>query len=590
MASEMVTLFGMGVSPGVAIGRVVCIETRGPEVFRIHIPEDELAAEVARLHEGVRRAREELQKTSETVSRDLGNELAGIFEAHGLLLADPSFIGRAEERIRTRHVNAEWAVARIAEELDDRFAHIGDLYLRERSEDLTDASRHLLRSLQGIAHHDLTALPDDVVIVADDLTPSDAIRLGRARVIGFAIESGGRTSHTTIIARSLNIPAVAGVTGVAGLTEDEAPIILDGDSGTVILHPTREVLAEYRRRRRDIARRDRALLATRELAAVTRDGVGIELMANIDLPEEVEEIHRFGAAGVGLYRSEFLYLEKSPELPTEEEHLAIYRRLLERSAPYPAIIRTYDLGGRKLAREIMMANEEENPVLGLRGIRLTLSRPDVFRSQIRALYRAAAYGDLWILLPLVSAVEEVRRYRAFAAEVTAELLAEGLDFRRDVRLGVMIEVPAAALIADLLAKEVDFFSIGTNDLIQYSLAVDRNNEHVAELYQPFHPAILRMLKSVVEQAKNAEIELSLCGEMAGDPRAALLLIGLGLRRLSMSPRRIAEIKSWIRELALGDLEQLAAESLRRSTAAEVQAHLDGFLECALVPQLGPNLK
>jgi phosphotransferase system enzyme I (PtsI) len=313
-------------------------------------------------------------------------------------------------------------------------------------------------------------------------------------------------------------------------------------------------------------------------------------MANIDLPEEVEEIHRFGAAGVGLYRSEFLYLEKSPELPTEEEHLAIYRRLLERSAPYPAIIRTYDLGGRKLAREIMMANEEENPVLGLRGIRLTLSRPDVFRSQIRALYRAAAYGDLWILLPLVSAVEEVRRYRAFAAEVTAELLAEGLDFRRDVRLGVMIEVPAAALIADLLAKEVDFFSIGTNDLIQYSLAVDRNNEHVAELYQPFHPAILRMLKSVVEQAKNAEIELSLCGEMAGDPRAALLLIGLGLRRLSMSPRRIAEIKSWIRELALGDLEQLAAESLRRSTAAEVQAHLDGFLECALVPQLGPNLK
>ncbi len=309
-----------------------------------------------------------------------------------------------------------------------------DAYLRERSEDLTDVGRHLLRSLQGIAHHDLSELPNDVVIVADDLTPSDAIRLGRERVIGFAIESGGRTSHTTIIARSLNIPAVVGLVGIMGLLQDEAPIIVDGETGTVILHPTEEVAAQYRARKAEIQRRDRDLLATRELAAVTRDGVEVCLMANIDLPEEVGEVTPFGAAGVGLYRSEFLYIEKSPRLPTEDEHVQIYRRLIELSAPHPAIIRTYDLGGRKLARE-MLATQEDNPVLGLRGIRLTLARPEVFRTQIRALFRAGLYGDLWIMLPMVSTVEEVRKFRTFASEVMAEMRAgrRGLPAGRAAR-------------------------------------------------------------------------------------------------------------------------------------------------------------
>jgi phosphotransferase system enzyme I (PtsI) len=287
-----------------------------------------------------------------------------------------------------------------------------------------------------------------------------------------------------------------------------------------------------------------------------------------------------GCDGVGLYRSEFLYIEKSPKLPTEDEHVEIYRRLIELSAPHPAIIRTYDLGGRKLARE-MMATEEENPVLGLRGIRLTLARPEIFRSQIRALYRAGVYGDLWVMLPLVSTVEEVRRFRAVAAEVMAEMEGEGVPFHRDVRLGVMIEVPAAAMIADVLAREADFFSIGTNDLIQYSMAVDRNNEHVASLYQPLHPAILRMLRFVIGSARDANIEVSLCGEMAADPRYALLLVGLGLRRLSMSPRQIPEVKAWIREASAASLAELAAECLDYSTAAEVQEHLGRYFECTL---------
>jgi len=582
--AEMQVLQGMGVSGGIAIGRVVVIETKGPDFFRIHLPASDLEAEVARLHEGARHARAELQRTRAKASEDLGNDLAAIFDAHVLLLSDTNFLGRVEARIRSQQINAEWAVHKTAEELDNLFAHMDDSYLRERSEDLTDVSRHLLRSLQGISHHELSELPSDVVIVADDLTPSDVIRLGRERVIGFAIESGGRTSHTAIIAVSLNLPVVAGLSQATLRLTDQASIIVDGDSGIVVLYPDAETLEKYRSRQAELRTRDLDLMATRDLGAVCRDGVEIKLMANIDLPEEAAEAASFGAAGVGLYRSEFLYIEKSPRLPTEEEHLDIYRKLIETAAPHPAIIRTYDLGGRKLAREVM-ATEEENPVLGLRGIRLTLARPDVFRTQIRALYRAAVYGDLWVMLPLVSRLEEVRSFRAFAEEVLAELEKEGLPFRRDIRLGVMIEVPGAAMIADLLAKEADFFSIGTNDLIQYSLAVDRNNEHVAELYQPLHPAILRMLRFVIDSAQAAGIEIGLCGEMAADPKYALLLVGMGMRRLSVSPRRIPEIKTWIRELSGAELAELARQCMQFSTAAEVQGHLERFVESVVSARL-----
>jgi len=572
---EMQILQGMGVSAGIAIGRAVVIETRGPDIFRIHLPTAELEAEVARLHAGAQHAREELQRTRAKAGKDLGSDLAAIFDAHVLLLSDARFLGRVEERIRSHQVNAEWAVHKTAEELDELFARVDDAYLRERSEDLTDVSRHLLRSLQGISHHELSELPEDVIIVADDLTPSDVIRLGREQVIGFAIESGGRTSHTAIIAVSLNLPVVSGLVGVTSFVRDQASIIVDGETGTVVMYPDAETVERYRHLQVELRTRDQSLRATRDLGSISRDGVEVLLMANIDLPEEAEEARSFGAAGVGLYRSEFLYLEKSPALPTEEEHLEIYRRLIEAAAPHPAIIRTYDLGGRKLAREVM-ATEEENPVLGLRGIRLTLARRDVFRVQIRALYRAAVYGDLWVMLPLVSRLDEVRDFRAFAAQVVAELEAEGLLFRRDIRLGVMIEVPAAAMIADLLAKEVDFFSIGTNDLIQYSLAVDRNNEHVAELYQPLHPAILRMLRFVIDSAQAAGIEIGLCGEMAADPRYAALLVGMGLRRLSVSPRRIPEIKTLIRELSTTELTALAQRCMGYATAGDVKRHVDSF--------------
>jgi len=346
--------------------------------------------------------------------------------------------------------------------------------------------------------------------------------------------------------------------------------------------PTTEVLEQYRARRYDLQCRDRDLMKTRELPAITRDGVQVSLMANIDLPEEVEEATCYGAAGIGLYRSEFLYIEKSPELPTEEEHLAIYRRMIESAAPHPAIIRTYDLGGRKLAREVM-ETQEENPVLGMRGIRLTLARPDIFRTQVRALLRAGLCGDLWVMLPPVSTLDELRSFRTLMSTVAAELQAEGVPFQRNMRLGVMIEVPAAAVMADLLAREADFFSIGTNDLIQYSLAVDRNNEHVASLYQPLHPAILRMLRHVIGAAGAANIDVGLCGEMGGDVRCSLLLIGMGLRRLSMSPRRIPEVKTCIRRMAAAELAELAERCMHFATAAEVQQQVESFMESVEVP-------
>lgn len=574
--TEMQVLSGLGVAGGIGIGKAVSIRARLGEVYRFPLAEDDLDDEIERLREAVRRTRKELTRIRNRVSEDMGEELSAIFEAHLLLVEDGTLLSTVETRIRDERVNAEWALHKTVEELGHRFASIDDEYLREREQDLQDVSRHLIRSLQGVSHHELSEIEGDVVVVADDLTPADAVRLGREHVVGFAIETGGRTSHTTIIARSLNIPAVSGLVSVTGLVTDEDPVVVDGEEGKVILHPTPEVLEEYRRRRKVLARRERESLATRELQAVTKDGEAIQLMANIDLAEEIDDVARFGAAGIGLYRSEFLYIELAPELPTEEDHLAIYRRLVEAAAPHPAIIRTYDLGGRKLAREVM-ATHEDNPVLGLRGIRLTLARPEVFRTQLRALYRAAVYGDLWIMVPLVTTVEEVRRFRTFAGEVVRELEHDGVEHRAAVPIGIMLEVPSAAMIADLLAREVDFFSIGTNDLIQYSLAVDRNNEHVMDLYQPLHPALLRMLRFIVRSAREANVPVSVCGEMAANVELASMLIGLGLRRLSVRPRIVPAIKTHVRKVSAAELESLVESCLDLSTAAEVEEQLEACL-------------
>ena len=572
----MQELQGLGVSDGVAIGRAVCIATREQDVYRFPLPEGQVGEEIARFRRAAERAVEEVEELSGRVGSDLGPELAGIFDVHALLLRDRYFLDRIEQRITEEHVNAEWAAWETAAELRGRFAAVAEGAARDHTDDMQDIARHLIRALQGVSHHELSEIGGDVIVIADDLTPSDAVRFGRQGVVGFAIESGGRTSHTTIIAHSLNIPLVTGLPGITRLAAHEDPVIVDGTAGVVVLHPTAAVIDEYERRQRDYDQRTLMLLATRELETKTRDGVAVQLMANIDLVEEVAEARRYGAQGIGLYRSEFLYIERTPELPDEDDHYALYRRLVEEMAPHPVVIRTYDLGGRKLAREVM-DTREENPVLGLRGIRLTLARPQVFRTQLRGLFRAGVHGDLWVLLPMVSTVEEVRTFRSFADQVRRELAAEGVPHSERFKLGVMIEVPSAALIADHLAAEVDFFAIGTNDLIQYSIAVDRNNEHVTHLYQPLHPALLRMLRFVVEQADEHGIPVSVCGEMAADPLAAAVLVGLGIRRLSLSPRRVPAIKTRLRELDAEHLQHHVRRCIDLPTAADVEEYLGSVL-------------
>jgi len=575
---EMTTFQGLGVSDGIAVGKAVCISTRILDIYQIPLPETEIEAEVERFHEAVLHAQEELGRMRDRVEEHLGDDLAGIFDAQVLFLSDSSFLERVVGRIRNEHVNAEWALQEVASEIQARFDEIDTEHLRDRSQDLRDVCRHVVRSLRGIHLHQISEIEGDVVIVADDLSPSDAVRLGRENVIGFAIEHGSRTSHTTIIARSLNLPAVVGLAGLRRQIADqvEVPLILDGFTGQVVLHPQTSIRTEYAELIEVRARQELELLESSQLAAVTQDRAEVLVMANIDLPEEIIEARRYGSAGIGLYRSEFLYIEKSPDLPTEDEHVDLYRRLVEGSSPHPAIIRTYDLGGRKIAREVM-ETREENPVLGLRGIRLTLARPNIFRTQIRALLRASAFGDLWIMLPLVTIIEEVRQFRRCAEEEMEQLQRDGIPFNPDFKLGIMIEVPSAAIISDLFAREVDFFSIGTNDLIQYALAVDRNNEHVADLYRPLHPAMLRMLRTIVRNAREAGIEVSLCGEAAADPKLTAVLLGCGLRRLSVAPRQIPAIKRRIRELEAGPLAEIVEACSNLATAEDI----DGYLHATL---------
>jgi phosphotransferase system enzyme I (PtsI) len=564
----MITLQGLAAAHGVAIGRAVVIANRALEVFRIPIAEGETGAEVARLKSACSATQQQIQRTRARASHLFGQELAAIFDAHSLLLSDRMFLDQVERRIIDEQVNAEWAVHETSRELAKRFSAIENPYLRERGQDLEDIGRQLLRVLQGIAHHEISDIEGDVILVADDLVPSEAIRLGRDKVVGFAIEAGGRTSHTSIIARSLGLPAVTGLEEVTDYVTNSDPVIVDGRAGIVILHPTPEVLAQYEQLRSELTAGRYGSAVSRDAAPCTADGVEVELMANIDLPEELAQLGRIGARGIGLYRSEFLYMETDPNLPTEEDHLRVYLRLIEATAPFPAVVRTYDLGGRKLARE-MMESVEENPVLGLRGIRLTLARPQIFRTQLRALLRAAAAGDLWIMAPMVSRIEEVEALRAVLAETAAELAREGIAHRAAVKVGIMVEVPAAAVIADSLARAVDFMAIGTNDLIQYSLAVDRNNRSVASLYEPVHPAILRMLRFVIESADAAGIPVSLCGEMGADAQMLPLLVGLGLRRVSASPSAIPALRQKLAGLHAGELAGVAKACCAAASGSEV---------------------
>src|SRR5438128_2152699 len=435
--NDVRTYKGIGVSPGIAIGRAVIIETREASVFRVPIREEDVESEVNRFLQSLEKTRDELAELKQKVSRSMGDEYASIFDAHAMMVSDPSFADKVQQKIESEQVNAEWALAEVQEELQARFASFDDSYLRERVADVKDVADRVQTNLQGIAHHDLSEITHDVVILADDLTPSDTIHFNRRPIVGFASETGGRTSHTSIIAKSLFMPAVIGVPRLTKIIDNDEMVIVDGYEGTLIVNPTQAMIAEYQAR-----------VLRHEEAERT-------LQANIELVEELKDAVRFGAEGIGLYRSEFLYISKSPLLPTEEEHLQLYRALAEALAPRECIIRTFDLGGKKLAREVI-GTREDNPVLGLRGLRLCMRHRDMFRTQLRALLRASVFGNIKIMFPLVTGVQEIRQVKTLIREIKSELDSEGLEYNENLKVGIMVEVPSAALIADILAREVDF--------------------------------------------------------------------------------------------------------------------------------------
>lgn len=569
------TLIGMGVAPGIAIGRPVVVENRPLPVIRIPLAADQVDAEVARLRQAATQAADHVAALATEAAKQVGQEYASIFEAHRLMLQDPTLLDDVERRIRTELVNAEWALEAVIQRLVGEFQQLGDIYLRERETDLLDVANQLQRALQGRTNPTLPGSDEQTILVADDIPPSQAINLASQRVAAFVSEAGGTTSHTTILAKSLGIPAVVGVANLVKIAERARRVIVDGFEGHVIIDPDPALVQVYAIRIEEHRQRNEELLHLTHLPAETLDGQRISLRANVDLLQEIDAAHQGGAEGVGLFRSEFLFIQASPNLPDEEEQANAYATLIAAFPEHPVTVRTYDLGGRKLAREVL-GNPETNPVLGLRGVRLCLQKPEFFGTQLRALLRAAGRvpdGELRIMVPLIGHMEEIRTVRVLLDRYGAELRREGHAVPSRVTLGAMVEVPAAAMIAEHLMREVDFVAIGTNDLTQYTLAVDRGNEHVAELFRPFHPAVLRLVERVVSVGRRLNVPVSLCGELAGDPLAVPLLVGLGLRELSMNSPALPVIRRLVRALSLREARRIAQRALAMATANQVEEYI-----------------
>jgi phosphotransferase system enzyme I (PtsI) len=568
-------LTGLGVSPGIAIGEPLVHESRPISTLRITIPAEEVEAEIERFRQAVTATVRHIQENRDRAAQQMGEEYAAIFEAHQLIASDPSFVAPVEEVIRNEEVNAGWAIDQVVEGLVSRFEALPDEYLADRKLDVLDVATQIHNALHGLDLGHLEKLDRPVILVADDLPASTAVQLPLNNILGFALEMGGTTSHTTIIARSLGIPVIVGARGLCEKAKRSRHLALDAFEGKIVFDPNPAEISEYRSRRREYLEQQSTLLQMRTLPTVTRDGHAIQLLANIDLPAEMEQALHWNVEGVGLYRSEFLYMKMSPNLPSEEEHVGVYRDMVSAMGDAPVTIRTFDLGGRKLAREVI-GGDEANPVLGLRGIRLCFSQPEFFRTQLRAILRTAGefpINQVRIMFPLISGIEEFRIARLLVREMTQTLSEEGHEVHERVPLGAMVEVPSAAVMARDLAREVDFMSIGTNDLIQYSLAVDRSNDLVADLYRPTNPAVLRLIATVIAAGKAEDIEVSMCGEMAADPLMVPVLVGLGLDKFSMNPQAIPVVRSLIRQLSHREATQMARQAAKLVTARDVEEYL-----------------
>ncbi|HRX50367.1 MAG TPA: phosphoenolpyruvate--protein phosphotransferase [Candidatus Krumholzibacteria bacterium] len=571
----MRTLRGIAASPGFAVAPLHVVRREELRVEGRALAPEDVVAEIGRFRAAVAAARDEISALVERLDRDLANGDAAILESQLLMLEDELLVGRAEALIEERRISADGALHEAATEILTRFDDLADDYLRERILDLRDVEARLLRTLQDCEDGDLTPPLEPCVIAADDLTPSDTAALAGGQVRGFLLGGGSRTSHVAILARSLGIPAVVGLGAALAKLQDGDLVALDGGLGEVTLDPEDEVLERYRALARESQDSGAKHAHLRDLPAVTPDDVRVSLLANIELPPELDLALAAGAEGVGLLRTEYLVFQHGT-IPSEAEQYDVYAGVLNRLGGRPAVFRTLDVGGDKVVR-YLGGRKESNPFLGWRGIRFLLANRALFKSQLRAIYRAAARGPLQLMFPMITGVDELRAARAVCRECCEELAAAGLEHDPDIPVGIMIETPSAAVAADLLARECDFFSVGTNDLIQYTLAMDRLNAQVAYLYQPLHPAVLRLLGQVADAAHAAGIPVGMCGEMASETRYAEVLLGLGFDSLSLHAAQIPKVKQVVRWTPRPEAEALVAELRRCGTAAEAEARLNAYL-------------
>jgi phosphoenolpyruvate-protein phosphotransferase (PTS system enzyme I) len=568
-AQQEIRFHGMGVSPGISRGRIHVVGEEVDDVARYGIESGQIANEISRFEAALVQTRAQILEMQQRIAEAIGAKDASVFDAHLLVVEDRTLIDEVLRKLETDRYNVEFVFQEVATHYADTLSKIDDPYLRERALDIQDVTRRVIRNLQGKAPKAFLAVTEPHILVAHNLTPSDTATMDRHRVLGIATDLGSRTSHTAIMARSLNIPSIVGLHDVTEKLETGEEVLLDGYNGILIQNPTAETLRHYGELESKKIKVAEQLIELRETKSTTRDGRHIVLSANIELPGDLRSVAENGAEGVGLYRTEFLYLNRST-LPTEEEQYETYRKVAETVLPHPLIIRTFDLGGDKLT-EAVEASDELNPFLGCRAIRFCLDHPEIFKVQLRAILRASVLGNVKIMFPMISGLGELRRALAVLQECEEELRTESIAFRPEMQVGAMIEIPSAAICAQTLAPEVDFFSIGTNDLIQYAIAVDRMNESIAHLYEPTHPAVLRLLKMITDAAHASDIWVGVCGEMAGDIVLIPLLLGLGMDELSASATLVPRVKLAVQSLSVAECQALVEEALQLETPAEILA-------------------
>lgn len=568
-------LKGISGSPGICIGQAYLVDREGVDVVEKYtvLPEG-IRDEVNRFKTAVKKSEDELTEVIEELPEELHHHLT-ILESHLALFKDKMLYGRTIEAIEGERINAEWALKKVASRAKAMFQDIADPYLQSRVDDIVQVCDRIMMNLVGVDTVNIGNIDKRVVLVAKDLTPADTARIQLERIKGFVTDRGGKTSHTSIIARTLELPSVMGLGNVSVLIKNDDIIIVDGNEGLVIIDPSDETLLEYEEKKARYEARRANIKRRSKIPATTVDGVTMKLMGNIELAEEIVSVMDYGGEGIGLFRTEFQYLSRS-HFPTEEELYEQYREVTELIFPEPVVIRTLDINGDK-ALIYAKENDEENPALGLRAIRFCLQRPDVFMTQLRAILRAAAFGNMRVMFPMISGVEEVLEAKALLKEAAAQLEAEGVPYSENFEIGIMMEVPSAVVMADRLAREVDFFSIGTNDLTQYTLAIDRGNRKVAHLYNSLHPAVLRMIKHVVDVGKANDVRVCICGEMASEPAIMPVLLGLELDELSMTPQSLPAVKEMVRGLSFSESRKFAAKIMEATSIDEVASMMDDFV-------------